>query len=224
MTGPIIIPEEAHPLSWPPTVPRSKTTRTSRFVAPTIAGGLKEIREELRRMGATKVVISSNIPLRQTDGQPVSRAFNLDDHGVAVYWQMYRGKQLVPYCLPCDRWRTVAENLHAIAKTVKALRDVERWGAIQVVQAFEGFKALPSGDPIVTPPPWRETLGGNWPTRPDGSPLPNEELLGVVRGRFRALMKTVHPNSGNETTDPNVSARVAELTAARDAAEEELKA
>jgi hypothetical protein len=224
VTGPhILIPTEASPLTWPSSVKRHPSPQASRFAGPTIGNGLSEIRDELRRLGARSVIISTNLPLRK-DGEPYARGLNLDeDQGAAVYWSLAKGKDKVPYCLPCDKWRSLAENLHAIALTISALRAVERHGAIHVVQAFEGFKALPpGGGAIVTAPPWRDVLGGNWPAKPDGSPLANEELLGIVRGRFRAFMKLVHPNSAGATVDDDTSARVAELTVARDAAEAEL--
>lgn len=232
MTGPyIIIPTEASPLTWPTSVKRTPTPQPSRFVMPHIGGGLIKIREELRKMGAVDIIISTNLPLRR-DGEPYARGLNLDqDQGAAVYWNLIKGtgksRQKTPYCLPCDKWKTLAENLHAIALTINALRAVERYGAIHVVQAFEGFKALPPGDGtavIAAPPPWRETLGGDWPTKADGSPLPNEELLGIVRGRFRKFMMLVHPNSSTAAPNPDAALRVAELTAARDAAEAELSA
>jgi hypothetical protein len=224
VTGPIIAPTEASPLTWPASVKRTVNPQASRFVSPTIGGSLGEIRDELRKLGAKNVIISTNLPLRK-DGEPYARGLSLDvDQGAAVYWNLFRGKERIPYCLPCDKWRTLAENLHAIALTINALRAVERHGAIHVVQAFEGFKALPpAGGTIITPPNWREVFGGNWPVKSDGSPLSDAELLGVVRARFRMMMKLVHPNSATATTDESTSGRVAELTAARDAAEAELQ-
>lgn len=228
MTGPQLIaslagaPTEASPLTWPAGVKRNASPQRSRFANPSINGSLGEIRTELRKLGAQNVIISSNLPLRR-DGEPITgRGLSLDhDQGAAVYWTLTRGdKQKVPYCLPCDKWRTLAENLHAIALTISALRAVERHGAVHVVQAFEGFKALPPGSEgstaIAMAPPWREVLGGDWPD------LPNDELLGVVRARWKTLMKMVHPNSSSSTPDPNVAVRVDELNAARDAAEAEL--
>ena len=229
MTGPQLIaalvgaPTEAHPLTWPASVKRHPSPQRSRFSNPSIHGSLNEIRNELRKLGAVNVIISSNLPLRR-DGEPIAgRGLSLDhDQGAAVYWSLAKGKDKVPYCLPCDKWRTLAENLHAIALTIAALRAVERHGAVHVVQAFEGFKALPPGSEgstaIAMAPPWREVLGADWPD------LPNDELLGVARARWKALMKMVHPNSSAAPEDPDVAVRIAELNAARDAAEAELQA
>lgn len=224
MTGPhITIPTEASPLSWPPTIKRTEKPRRSQFVNPTVARAVADIRDELRRLGARNIVISTNLPA-QANGNPLSRPRSLsgiDDQGATVYWTLLTDGRDVPYCLPCDRWMTVAENLHAIGKTIKALRDVERWGAIRIEQAFEGFKALPPGSgapPIVTVPEidWRAVLGGDQPVWPE---LPNEDLLGLAKTRHRRLIQLIHPDMPGGDVQ-----RAAELNAALDAAEKELTA
>ena len=63
-----------------------------------------------------------------------------DDHGVAVYFTL-NGEER---CFPCDRWHRVEDNVWAIAKSIGALRGLDRWGAKTMVDAaFRGFKALP---------------------------------------------------------------------------------
>ena len=97
---------------------------------------------------ATKVVISTNIPLRR-DGLPYAGQAQPNDPGVAVYFTTNDRTT----CLACDRWKTVAENIYAIAKTIEALRGIERWGSKDAVgAAFLGFAALP-------PSSWRKVLG-----------------------------------------------------------------
>lgn len=71
----------------------------------------------------------------------------------------------------CDRWLSHAENMLAIAKSVEAMRGLDRWGMADVVErVMGGFSALPAGDgsEYVSQPqpkkrPWREVLGGEWP-------------------------------------------------------------
>lgn len=90
-------------------------------------------------MGATHVVLSTNIELRR-DGLPKVTRAQPDDKGVAVYFTR-DGKQ---QCIPCDQWNKVEDNIQAIRKTVQALRGIERWGAKSFVDAaFMGFQALP---------------------------------------------------------------------------------
>ncbi|WP_162784720.1 J domain-containing protein [Paracoccus suum] len=131
---------QAFPLQWPVGRPRTKARVKSAFkVTPRTA--YEDLMEELRRYGAGNVVVSSNAPLRR-DGAPYADALDdrLDDPGVAVYF--VRKKRLV--CLSCDSFTLPFENIRAVGLSVKAYRDMERWGAGQIVdQAFEGFAALP---------------------------------------------------------------------------------
>lgn len=101
-----------YPLSWPDSWPRNKP-EPGRFKA-TLAGALANLRSELRLLGATNVLISSNVSLGVD---------NPSDGGVAVYFS-YEGQST---CIPCDRWIRVEHNIQAIAKTVEALRGIERW-------------------------------------------------------------------------------------------------
>lgn len=109
----------------------------------TLPAALKNAQEEIRLMGGSNLILSSNVTLGQSNPQ---------DTGVAAYFTL-RGKQV---CIPCDRWTDVASNLQAIAKTVEALRGIERWGAKHMVDAaFTGFAALPVK---ATRRTWREVL------------------------------------------------------------------
>jgi hypothetical protein len=62
------------------------------------------------------------------------------DPGVAVYF-VRNEKQVV---FACDKYDFLRENIHAIAKTLEAMRGIERWGASEMMErAFSGFKGLP---------------------------------------------------------------------------------
>jgi len=108
-----------------------------------------ELIDELARWGVVNPVVSSNAPLRK-DGTPYADALDdpLDDPGVAVYFT--RKKRLV--CIACDTFNLPYENIRAIGLSVKAMRDMDRWGAGQVLdQAFEGFAALPPPNQVSEP-------------------------------------------------------------------------
>jgi hypothetical protein len=97
------------------------------------------LRAEVRRLGADHLVISTNIELRP-DGLPYANQQEPEDEGVAVYFT-YK-KQ--PMCFACDMWNKVGDNIHAIARTMKALRGIERWGAGEMFrQTFAAFTAPP---------------------------------------------------------------------------------
>lgn len=124
----------AYPLAWPDGWPRHKGYRErwpSQGRVTTLSAALKECQDELRRLGASNVVLSSNVTLG---------AENPSDPGVVAYCT-YDGLQVA---IPCDRWNTVAGNLRAIAKTIEAMRGMERWGAKHMIRAmFTGFTRSP---------------------------------------------------------------------------------
>lgn len=128
---------DAYPLSWPQGWTRAKLQRASKFKA-TGSKAHKFLMAELNRLGASGVVVSTNVPLKadgtmRLDREPL-------DPGVAVYFQR-NGKQVV---FACDQYEDMAENLQAIAKTIEAMRGIERWGAGEMMdRAFSGFKGLP---------------------------------------------------------------------------------
>lgn len=173
---------EAYPLQWPVAWPRTERPQRSAF-STSLAAARDEVRSELRRLGASDVVISTNI-ITNLDGSYRSKQRVPDDRGVAVYFKLNGEDQ----CFPCDRWLGVEENLHAIALSIEALRGLDRWGAKEMVAAaFKGFKALPASA-IVTPytaKPWNEVLG----VQPDAS----REMIDAA---YRVQAKKLHPDLG----------------------------
>jgi hypothetical protein len=151
----------SYPLAWPTGVPRHRGTRQrARFSGHktlsfgdgstwrqskelTVADGLARVQAELMTFGATRLVVSSNTPVR-LDGLPYSKTTTPADPGVAVYFTLHKK----PYCLPCDRWDRVADNLAAIAAHIKAMRGIERWGVGTLEQAFTGYLRLPAPDVV----------------------------------------------------------------------------
>jgi hypothetical protein len=154
------IPAEAYPLTWPPGRPRTPAHQRARakFHAQTrenvggwnrverkpisLAVAVDELMGELRRLGIShdgaNVVLSTNLRLRR-DGLPYSDQRRPDDPGAAVYFR----KDDRELCFACDRWDRVEDNIVAVAKTIEALRGIDRWGTGDMVQAaFTGFQAI----------------------------------------------------------------------------------
>lgn len=128
----------AYPIYWPQDWPRTKRPQKSRFQC-TFAAARDGIIKEIKLMGGKNPIISTNIELKQ-NGLPYAGQKQPDDRGVAVYFT-YNGNQVV---LACDKWDKIESNLHAIRKTIDAMRGVERWGVSDMLsRAFAGFKALP---------------------------------------------------------------------------------
>lgn len=171
---------EAYPLQWPPGWPRTNYPEPARFDT-SFARARNQLIRELDLLGATNVVISSNITLRR-DGLPYANQRQPDDTGIAVYFSLNGEQQ----CVPCDKWTRTEDNLQAIRKTIEALRGLDRWGAKEMVNAaFRGFKALPESV-IVTPytkRPWHEVLE----VLPTASPE-------VIKGAYRRLLIRHHPD------------------------------
>jgi hypothetical protein len=128
---------EAFPLAWPQGRVRSLRQISSAFDTSTTKA-LSLLNGEVRRLGGRYLVISSNVPLKadgsmRADREPV-------DPGVAVYFQ----REEKPYVFACDKFDLVRDNLLAIAKTIEAMRGIERWGTSEMMErAFSGFKGLP---------------------------------------------------------------------------------
>lgn len=168
----------AHPLTWPVGWKRTGYRTRSRYGDRSVAGARAELVGELRLMGAKDVVISSNLELRN-DGMPRSGQRQPTDPGVAVYFKR-KGKN---GCFACDTWLAVEDNIWAIVLTVRALRQIDRAGASDMLdRAFTGFAALPA--PSVD---WWTVLG-----------LPRTSPEADIRARYHELVKQHHPDMGGD--------------------------
>ncbi len=174
---------QAYPLQWPLGRQRTKS-RTDNYQfrqqhdrqRHSVGKGVENILAELRRMGATDVVISSNIALR-ADGLPRSGQGQPADPGVAVYFKYDQQ----PVALCCDQWTKVEDNLWSIFLTLEAMRGIDRWGAAKLQATFTGYAALPAPDVE----PWWQELGV--------TPIASVE---EIRGAYRTLVKQHHPDAG----------------------------
>ena len=170
--------ETEYPLLWPQGWPRtpSEERRPARFRMGamgatsqlSIAEGRLRVLDELERLGASEIVISSNFRAGREPG---------DDRGVAVYFSL-NGVRSV---LACDRWDRIAGNLGAIAAHVDAIRGQQRWGVGSMAQAFAGYKALPAVRN------WWEILGVPRGASPD-----------VIKAAKRELLTKHHPDRGGD--------------------------
>jgi hypothetical protein len=133
------------PLAWPRGWPRTAFNQRRR--APFRARGapvsawesVVRLTRELRLLGTTEEILSTNVRLR-LDGWPRSDIADPEDRGAAVYFELKK-KDVV---LACDRWLRVADNIAALAQHIDALRRIERYGVGRLEQAFAGYAALPA--------------------------------------------------------------------------------
>lgn len=188
-----------YPLTWPPTLPRTKTKQTSKFKTG-LTTALDNVRKSLSMFGSDSgkpvkdMVISSNVTLG------ISRP---DDPGVAVWFQ-WDGLSV---CIAVDRYSKVEDNLQAIHHIIEARRTELRHGGLNIVRAtFTGFAALPA--PAGTRS-WREVFDYSATARP---------RIEDIQSDYRNLSRTAHPDHPDGSHD-----KMAELNRAREEALKELE-
>lgn len=179
-----------YPLFWPVGYSRERWPSTSRFGTVSFERARSAIFHELKlldyAMRPDNIILSTNIPLRQ-DGFPYASMRQPEDKGVAVYFP-YK-KEAVVLC--CDQWNRVEHNLWAVAKTIEAMRGIERWGVSDFLKhSFQGFNALP---PKQQAPAKRE-----WWRVFDYQACPGKASwdLAGVNAQYKSLAKTRHPDTG----------------------------
>jgi hypothetical protein len=213
----------AHPLCWPDGWSRTpaharqsdsvfSTRRTDGYGwnSLTFDRARRSLAEELERLKAVGVVLSSNVPLR-IDGNPRSGDGDrrLDDPGIAVYFS-YKGKPMV---MAADRYVSAAGNMRSLALAIEAMRALERHGGgVMMERAFAGFTALPAPEGSRPRRPWWEVL--RFPVDPA-----ERELLSPaeVKARYNTLALRLHPDQGGDAD------AMAELNQARDDAVADLE-
>lgn len=171
----------AYPLTWSVIKPRAKKQKSSRFNS-TLAQSRDNLVKEIKLMKATNLIISSNVPVMK-NGLPYAQYKEPEDCGVAVYFN-WNSK---PFCFACDHWDKVKDNLQAIAKTVEALRGIDRWASGDMIeQAFTGFEALPNYSNYHSILNIKETAS-------------KSEILEA----YRKKAKILHPDNGGSSTEFN---------------------
>jgi hypothetical protein len=189
-----------YPLTWPQSKPRCAQRKRSLFEA-SLAKAHKEVENEMSRWRVGSAFVVSMAPaFKRTTTDP----------GVALWFSLplKRGQASRELrVIACDSYDLQEHNLYAIAKTLYALRAIERWGAYTLEQAVEGAR------PMLPPPtgmgaqPWWDVLGvaSNWP-------------LEAIEMKYQALAKRAHPDSGGSVDG------MAKLNAAIETARRELTA
>jgi DnaJ domain len=175
-------PDLRYPLHYPVNWKRTQHPRSSRF-DPTKTRTFAQARDELYRqlnlLGASKIILSTDIPLRK-DGLPYSTTKRVNDPGAAVYFHLNK----TPMVLACDAWDRVIDNVWAIAQHIDALRAQQRYGVGTLEQAFMGYQALP---PSATADAWWVVLG-----------VSSIATANEIKEAYRKAAKTAHPDQGGD--------------------------
>lgn len=128
-----------YPLDWPADWPRTTRPERSRFGRSSFNKARKILLDELRKLHAQEIVLSTNRALK-LNGDPYSSHREPEDSGVAVYFY-WNGR---PHTMACDTYHHDWENMKAIAASVSAMRTMSRHGASPLLErAMGGFAALP---------------------------------------------------------------------------------
>lgn len=174
---------EAFPLTWPLGYKRTKDfNRKGSPFKQTPEKAQKYLHDELSKLGAKKTIVSTNVPVRK-DGYFYSdmAMTNIPDPGVSVYFD-YKGKDI---SMCADQYSTVTGNLYAIARSINAIRSMERWGVSDFMErTFAGFKAIPA-----------EVQFNCWDVL-DMKPSTNKEL---IKMQYKARVFAAHPDHGGSS-------------------------
>jgi hypothetical protein len=131
-----------YPLEWPIGWARARTRYPAKFgrggAGALLVRAREDLLHELELLDAEQVQISTNLQVNARGDW--RNALEPTDQGAAVYFLLANHAR----ALACDKWLRVADNLHALALHVGAIRGQLRWGVGSVDQAFGGYKALPA--------------------------------------------------------------------------------
>lgn len=172
---------EAYPLRWPPAWPRTRPEqRQSAAIEATFPVAQRRAMSEVNLLHGRGPVLSLDLP-RGPDGQPAPdyRDKPPADSGAALYFNL-EGER---YCVACDRWLRVEDNIQAIAHTIETLRRLQRIGGFDLVrQALRGFQASYMAGEAES---WWNVLGVNF-----------DAPLHVAEAAYRRLVLSAHPDRG----------------------------
>lgn len=168
------------PLRWPPGWARVPDPGQAQFHVDFWVAAF-HLEHELELLGATLPILTLD-SLFTNSGKPRAGRHLTGpapgvDPGVALYFQVDEEAKV----MACDRWNSIKDNVRAIGLTVAALRGIERWGGLNLMdRAFEGFAALPGADS------WWQVLGIG--------PMSTDEEIRRARNE---MAKKYHPDTGS---------------------------
>lgn len=171
---------EAYPLQWPLGYKRTPKHDIQRSRFKSTTGKARDfLKKEVERLRGSQLVISTNLPVKDNgDLYADFGRYKIDDAGVAIYFK-YKGA-IRSMC--CDKFQQVWENLNALAKSIEAIRAIERNGVSDFLdRAFTGFKELPSEEKLSC---W-QVLG-----------IPPTKDMGTIKKAYLQKVRFAHPDSG----------------------------
>lgn len=149
---------------------------------------------ELSKLGARNIVIQAEFEAREirNDGWPRSTA-RPKGPAVIVSFDSDKG----PLSFPCDTFQRWEDNLYAIARSLEALRAVDRYGVTRRAEQYRGWAQLPAAAPDrafgskLEASRWLAEIAGVV----DGRPLSGDHL----ETTYRIAARRLHPDAGGST-------------------------
>ena len=126
-----------YPLAWPAGMARTaREDRVTGRYKVRFKDGSDQAIQELMQWGARKVVVNSNVPIRN-DGKPYENMKPISDSGVALYWEKGGGI----YCMACDRYQEPHANLQEIRRIHRLIRAIEKYASSTIIDLlYAGFR------------------------------------------------------------------------------------
>lgn len=187
------------PLDWPTDQARTPKPEPLRPAGAkdTLTSASVRIERALNLTGFADVVLSTNVPIGR-EGHYVSETAR-DGATAAALAFTFKGR---PYHVGQDYWGQVSDNAWSLALMCEGLRQTVRHaGDALFERMIAGLAALPAPGSTTMPARAPHLVLGVAPDAPRA----------VVEAAYRALAREAHPDRGGSP------ARMAELTAARDA-------
>jgi hypothetical protein len=172
--------------------PQQKTAAYSRKVSPfrvSYAKTLDLLEKELAHLRAKDILIQAYFEHRdiRNDGWPRSSA-RPNEPGVIVTFTGKSGAM----SFPCDRFKGWEDNLRAIALSLEALRQVDRYGVTRNNEQYRGFARLEAAkDTRINAIEFLSRVTG----------LNAREVQSDPQGAYRLAARKLHPDFGGSHAD-----------------------
>jgi hypothetical protein len=191
--------------AWPNNVPATPYHKRKRSPFRSTWGAtLEDLDRELVAARAHNVVIEIDAPASEIrrDGMPRADA-RTRGPGVIISYELRWTRagavtRVERFVFPCDTFHDWQDNVRAIAKTLEALRAVDRYGVTRDGQQFAGFKSIPAETSATQSVAWAVGLLSRFGliSVHDGDPD-----FESCRRAYRSARAKTHPDAGGTAAD-----------------------
>ena len=167
-------------LDWPAGRPRKiakdrrRGTYSTGGTLVSLAEANQRLADELVRHKAVDIELYADF-VPAASGRVTGQKWSGVDPGAVVRYNVDR----TGYCLPCDTFTELAQNIAGLAEYLKSVRKQEALGVATLSEMMTAFAALPA------PPSWREIFG-----------LSKTATLQDAESAYRRRALSAHPDNG----------------------------